>query len=152
MSGSRWGRLLVLALATAACSPVTEISAPLITLDDIEVRAFSGGVADLSLALTLINQNDFEITLVELSGSLVLAEREVGPVHWGGEFDCAKRDTTAVRIPVHLGVGGESELFRSLIDRGQVPASVRGEATIARGVVRRTYPVTLVRRPGDEGR
>lgn len=152
MPDARRRRVLALALAVTACSPVTQISAPLITLDDIVVRSFSGGVADLSLDLTLVNQNDFEITLVELSAALVLDEREVGTVNWTGEFDCAKQDTTALRIPVHVAVGGESEIFRSLIDRRPVGANLRGEATIARGVIRRTYPVTLARRPGDEGR
>lgn len=156
--GSRgWGFRIPILLAAAAalgiaCSPVTEISAPLITLDEVEVRNFSGGIADLSLVLTLINQNNFEITLVELAGSLSLDEEAVGPVRWSGEFDCAKRDTTAMRVPVRLTVGTESEIFRALIDRRPLREAVTGEVTIARGVIRRTYPVTLTRRPGDVGR
>jgi LEA14-like dessication related protein len=144
--------LAAAAVLAAACSPVTEISAPLITLEEVEVRSFSGGIADLSLVLTLINQNSFEITLVELTGALSLDEHEVGPIHWTGEFDCAKRDTTAMRVPVRLTVGTENEIYHALIDRRPLGESVTGEVTIARGVIRRTYPVTLTRHPGDVGR
>jgi len=152
MSAVRAVAFVVGAALLAACHSVTEIAAPVITLDDVEVRSFSGGVADLSLVLTLINQNDFEITLVELAGSLALDEQEVGAVRWTGEFDCAKQDTTALRVPVRLTVDTEGEVYRALIDRRPLRETVTGEATIARGVIRRTYPVTLTRPPGGAGR
>jgi LEA14-like dessication related protein len=152
MSPRRAVALVVGAALLAACRPVTEIAAPAIALDDVEVRSFSGGMADLSLVLTIINRNDFEITLVELAGTLALDEQEVGPVRWTGELDCAKQGTTALRVPVRLTVDTGGEIYRALIDRRPLRETVTGEATIARGVIRRTYPVALARPPGGAGR
>lgn len=144
--------LAAVALAAGGCSPAAEISAPILALDDIDVRGFSGGVADLSLDLDVINQNNFEIVLVQLSGALDLDAQAVGTVNWSGEFACAKRDTTTVRIPVRLTVEEEAAgIFRSLIDRRPMPAGLRGETTIARGVIRRTYPVALTRALAGQG-
>jgi LEA14-like dessication related protein len=144
---------MAVAIGVAACNPAAEISAPVMTLADIEFRAFSGGTANLSLVLTVDNQNSFEITLVEIAGALTLDEIPVGEVRWSGEIRCPKQDTTTVRIPVHLVVVGEgSDIFRDLIDRRPMVQTLRGEATIARGVITRSFSINLSRDSGREGR
>ncbi len=143
---------MAVAIGVAACNPAAEISAPVMTLADIEVRAFSGGTVNLSLVLTVDNQNSFEITLVEIAGALTLDEVSVGEVRWSGEIKCPKQDTTTVRIPVHLVVGEGSDVFRDLIDQRPMVQTLRGEATIARGVITRSFAINLSRDSGREGR
>ncbi len=144
-----------IALAAAAigsgCNPAAEISAPVIALNDVEVRGFSGGVAQLYLWFDIVNQNGFEITLVRIKGSLTLDDRDVGEASWSGEIDCTPRDTTSVHIPVRLAVGAADDLFRALIDRQPMRHRLRGEATIARGVIQRTYAVDAAT-AGSKGR
>lgn len=135
-------RALALALGLAlGCRSVSEIAAPAITLRDVEVRAFSGGVADLTLEVEVENGNDFEVTLVALSGGLELEGAEVGRLAWFGELDCPKRQASRVRIPLHVAVGEHGDLFTALIDRRPMRHALRGEATFARGVIRRACPV-----------
>ncbi len=134
------GPVLFLGLA-GGCRSVSEIAPPALTLRDVAVRAFSGGVADLTLEVEVENANDFEVTLVALSGDLEIEGAEIGRLAWSGEHDCPKRRASRVRIPLHCVVGEHGGLLAGLIDRRPLHHALRGEATFARGVIRRAYPV-----------
>jgi hypothetical protein len=120
------------------------MAAPQVTLPEVEVRSYSGGEADLTLGLTVGNPNPFDITLVEVQGTLFLNDREVGPVGWQGEQECKSKAAVQARIPVHVHLtplaGGDS-LLVALVDRRAMKQAVRGEMTFARGMIRRTFPV-----------
>jgi len=129
-------------ISAGGCRSVSEFAAPMITLSDLEVRGFSGGAADLVLELKVDNLNNFEITLVGLTGGLLIEDLEVGQLAWRGEIDCPKGEESVVRIPVHMAVGDHREIFRALIDRRKpLRHALRGESTFARGMIQRTYPV-----------
>jgi LEA14-like dessication related protein len=141
-----------LGLEAAGCRSVSEMAAPVFTLSDVDVRGFSGGVADLVLTLQIENLNDFEITLIALSGGLAIDGAEVGQVKWSGEIDCPKNSAAVARIPIHLAVTENQEIFSDLIDRRRpFRHGLRGESTFARGVIQRTYPVAVEGQLGESG-
>ena len=128
--------------AFTSCRSPEEIAAPQVTLANVEVRALSGGEADLTLGLAIGNPNPFDVTLVAIQGSLFLAGVEAGPVAWSGEKPCAKKGAVEARIPVHLVVGaGQDSLVGALVDQKHMRKALRGEVTFARGVIRRTFPM-----------
>jgi hypothetical protein len=125
----------------AGCRSVEEIAAPQVTLNGVEVRGLSGGEADLILALAVGNPNPFDVTLVEIQGTLFLAGVDVGPIGWTGERPCAKQGAVEARIPAHLAVGDRDSLVSALVDQKPMRKALRGEVTFARGVIRRTFPM-----------
>jgi hypothetical protein len=131
------------ALAAPGCHKVDEIAAPQVTLPGVEVRSYSGGEADLTLGFAVGNPNSFDLTLIEIDGTLFLNKREIGPVAWQGERDCKKQGAVQVRIPAHvvLSQAGVDSLLAAMVDGRDVMQAVRGEVTFARGVIRRTFPL-----------
>ena len=131
------------ALAAPGCHKVDEIAAPQVTLPAVEVRSFSGGEADLTLGFAVGNPNSFDLTLIEIDGTLFLNKREIGPVAWQGERECKKQGAVQVRIPAHvvLSQAAGDSLVAALVDGRDVMQAVRGEVTFARGVIRRTFPL-----------
>ena len=136
--------IIVTAMTTAllaGCRSVEEIAAPQVTLANVEVRGLSGGEADLTLGLAIGNPNPFDVTLVEIQGTLFLAGVEAGPVAWSGEKPCAKQGAVEARIPAHLAMGDRDSLITALVDHKPMRKALRGEVTFARGVIRRTFPM-----------
>jgi hypothetical protein len=139
-------------LGATACRRVDEIAAPQVTLPSIEVRSYSGGEADLMLGFAVGNPNSYDLTLVQINGTLYLSDQEAGPVVWSGEQECKKQGAVQARIPMHLQLGhvaGGDSLLAALVDRKQVRQAVRGEMTFARGVIRRTFPIATDGRRAD---
>jgi hypothetical protein len=145
-------RLVVLAGVVSlllGCRSVEEIAAPQVTLANVEVRTLSGGEADLTLGLAIGNPNPFDVTLVEIQGTLFLAGVEAGPVAWSGEKPCAKQGAVEARIPAHLAVGDRDSLITALVDYKPMRKALRGEVTFARGVIRRTFPMATDGKRGE---
>jgi len=129
--------------AAPGCRNMEEIAAPQVTLPSVEVRSYSGGEADLRLNFAVGNPNPFDLTLIEVKGTLFLDRQEIGPVAWKGEQTCKKQGAVQVQIPTHVVLtpaGGDS-LLAPLVDQRDVMHAVRGEVTFARGVIQRTFPL-----------
>jgi hypothetical protein len=143
--------VMVMAIALGAgCRPVDEIAAPLVRFEDAEVRAYSGGVADLTLEFEIENVNGFDLTLTEMKGNLLVDGVEIGRLNWSGESFCPKREATRVRLPQHLTVrSGHGRIFSDLIDRKPMDRVFRGQATFARGVVLSIFRVATDGELGD---
>lgn len=134
--------LIVLESVPLGCRPVDEIAAPVVTFEDVLVRSYSGGIAELTLELSVKNVNGFELTLTELDGELLFGGVEVGRATWSGEVSCPKEEAARVRIPQRLTVGaGQDEIFGALIDRQEMSHVFHGEMKFARGVITRTFRV-----------
>ncbi len=142
---------LVLMLSFASGCRVDEIETPSIKLGHVEVRGLSGGIADLLLEINVENKNDFAVTLVGISGGLELDGIEVGRVTWSGEHPCAKKKESTLHVPLRLSVGDHRGAFMALIDGSRaVHSALHGEATFARGVIRKTYPMAAKQGPEHE--
>ena len=151
---TRAALLIAGTLLAPGCRNLEEIAAPQVTLPGVEVRSYSGGEADLTLGVAVGNPNPFDLTLIEIEGTLFLDKREIGPVSWQGELGCKKQEVVQVQIPTHVRVskaGGDS-LLAALVDRQDVRHAVRGEVTFARGVIRRTFPLATDGRRDDQAR
>jgi len=158
MSGRYRAVLLVAgALFAPGCRNMEEIAAPQVTLPAVEVRSYSGGEADLTLGFAVGNPNPFDLTLIEIDGTLFLNRREIGPVTWKGERECKKQGAVQVQIPAHVLLAKAAQakgdsLLAALVDNRDVMHAVRGEVTFARGVIRRTFPLATDGRRDDQAR
>lgn len=140
-------RLLALSLAAAAaglgCSgmPGTFLD-PEVRLNEVVVRGvgLTGGSMDLVVAI--YNPNGYSLRGTKLEVGFDVEGSHVGDITYSDEFQVQERDTTTVVLPLRFNWEGVSAAARAALGYGDIPYTMRGQATIRTSFGQHVVPFT----------
>ncbi|HJP56408.1 MAG TPA: LEA type 2 family protein [Gemmatimonadales bacterium] len=123
--------LLGPAAALAGCSGIPDnFRDPEIQLNQVILRGagLTGGTMDL--VVNVRNPNGFDLRGTKLQVGFDVEGSHVGDVTYQDEFQVRKNDTTVVTLPVRFNWAGVGAAVRSAVGYGDIPYTMRGQATI----------------------
>lgn len=135
--------LLIPAAATLGCSGIpNNFRDPEIQLSQVIVRGvgLTGGTMDL--VVNVRNPNDFDLRGTELQVGFDVEGSHVGDITYRDEFQVRKNDVSTVTLPVRFNWAGVGTAVRSAIGYGDIPYTMRGQATLRTPWGQRVVPFT----------
>lgn len=135
--------LLVPAAATLGCSGIpNNFRDPEIQLSQVIVRGvgLTGGTMDL--VVNVRNPNDFDLRGTKLQVGFDVEGSHVGDITYRDEFQVRKNDVSTLTLPVRFNWAGVSTAVRSAIGYGDIPYTMRGQATLRTPWGERVVPFT----------
>ena len=122
---------LLSAVLLAGCSGIPQtFRDPDVQLVQVDVRGvgITGGTMDL--VVDVHNPNDFDLRGTQLQVGFDVEGSDVGDVTYRDEFKVRKNDVSRVTLPVRFNWSGVSAAVRSAIGYGDIPYTMRGQATV----------------------
>src|SRR6476469_2153260 len=124
--------LLLLPVAgSVGCSSLpNNFRDPEIQLSQVIVRGvgLTGGTMDL--VVNVRNPNDFDLRGTKLQVGFDVEGSHVGDITYRDEFQVRKNDVSTVTLPVRFNWAGVGTAVRSAIGYGDIPYTMRGQATL----------------------
>jgi LEA14-like dessication related protein len=138
-------RLLLpaLLLLSAACAGVpNNFKDPDVTLDHVELRGagLTGGTMDL--LVKVYNPNGYTVKGTKLQVGFDVQGSHVGDILYKDEYQIQKNDTTMLRLPLTFNWAGVSSAVRAGLGYGDIPYTMKGQATIDTPAGPRVIPFT----------
>lgn len=91
----------------------------------------------------MANTNGFDLRGTRLEAGFDVEGSHVGTVTYDDEYVVPKRDTTVVTLPLRFEWKGVSSAFRSALEYGDIPYTMKGQATLETPIGRQVVPFTL---------
>jgi LEA14-like dessication related protein len=135
--------LPALLLASAACGGIpNDFKDPDLTLDRVELRGagLTGGTMDL--VVRVYNPNRYTVRGTKLAVGFDVQGSHVGDILYKDEYQIQKNDTTMLRLPLTFNWAGVSSAVRAAMGYGDIPYTMKGQATIETPVGPRVIPFT----------
>lgn len=123
--------LLALGVALAGCSGIPrDFRDPEVQLTQVVLRGagLTGGTMDL--VVNVRNPNNFDLRGTKLQVGFDVEGSHVGDVTYADEFAVRSNDVTTVTLPVRFNWAGVGAAVRSAIGYGDIPYTMRGQATL----------------------
>lgn len=123
--------LLIPVAASVGCSGIpNNFRDPEIQLSQVIVRGvgLTGGTMDL--VVNVRNPNDFDLRGTKLQVGFDVEHSHVGDITYQDEFQVRKNDVSTVTLPVRFNWAGVGTAVRSAIGYGDIPYTMRGQATV----------------------
>ncbi len=148
--------LLAPAAVLLGCSGIpNNFRDPEIQLSQVVVRGagLTGGTMDL--VVNVRNPNDFDLRGTKLQVGFDVEHSHVGDITYQDEFQVRKNEVTTLTLPVRFNWIGVGAAVRSAIGYGDIPYTMRGQATVHTPWGDRVIPFTregrapLTRGPSD---
>lgn len=130
---TRLAALLLLAPAavSAGCSGLPhDFLDPEIQLSQVVLRGagLTGGTMDL--VVNVRNPNDFDLRGTKLQVGFDVEGSHVGDITYQDEFQVLRNGVSTVTLPVRFNWAGVGAAVRSAVGYGDIPYTMRGQATI----------------------
>lgn len=128
---ARLAALLLVASAAAGCSGIPKnFLDPEIQLSQVVLRGagLTGGTMDL--VVNVRNPNDFDLRGTKLQVGFDVEGSHVGDITYQDEFQVRRNDVSTVTLPVRFNWAGVGAAVRSAVGYGDIPYTMRGQATI----------------------
>ena len=135
--------LLVPAAATIGCSGIPDtFRDPEIQLSQVIVRGvgLTGGTMDL--VVNVRNPNSFDLRGTKLQVGFDVEGSHVGDITYQDEFQVRKNDVSTLTLPVRFNWAGVGTAVRSAIGYGDIPYTMKGQATLRTPWGERVVPFT----------
>lgn len=97
-----WMALIAVLLIVVFFAFFGGIQRPSVAVTDMSFRGFSGGAADLVLAIEVDNPNIFGGTLTGLDAVVYIDGRDVGPANTEQDYPIGAQTTSPVEVIVHM--------------------------------------------------
>ena len=148
---TRNGVLAVLGvgLATAmlgACGPgfnESNFREPRLHLDRVIVRGVGLTGGNLDLVVNVANPNRFDLRGTKLEAGFDVEGSHVGTVTYTDDYVVPKGDSTIVTLPLRFEWKGVGSAFRSALQYGDIPYTMKGQATLETPIGKQVVPFTL---------
>jgi LEA14-like dessication related protein len=148
---TRNGVLAVLGvgLATAmfgACGPgfsESNFREPRLHLDRVIVRGVGLTGGNLDLVVNVANPNRFDLRGTKLEAGFDVEGSHVGTVTYTDDYVVPKGDSTIVTLPLRFEWKGVGSAFRSALQYGDIPYTMKGQATLDTPIGKQVVPFTL---------
>jgi hypothetical protein len=138
--------VIALALGVGACGPgfsAANFLGPDLDLQRVVVRGVGLTGGNLDLVVSVANANGFDLHGTRLEAGFDVEGSHVGTVTYDDEYVVPKRDTTLVTLPLRFEWKGVSSAFRSALEYGDIPYTMKGQATLDTPLGRQVVPFTL---------
>ncbi|HET7600643.1 MAG TPA: LEA type 2 family protein [Gemmatimonadales bacterium] len=117
-------------LATA-CAGLREVfREPRIDLQRVVVRGLGVTGGDLDLIVRVANPNGFALHGTRLEAGFDVEGSHVGTVTYQDEYQIRRNDSTLVTLPVRFEWSGVGSAFRAALRYGDIPYTLKGQATL----------------------
>ena len=123
--------LLAPAVASLGCSGVPKtFRDPEIQLSQVILRGagITGGTMDL--VVNIRNPNDFDLRGTRLQVGFDVEQSHVGDITYRDEFRVRRNEVTTLTLPVRFTWAGVGAAVRSAVGYGDIPYTMRGQATL----------------------
>lgn len=123
--------LLALALASAACSAIKDLfKEPDIQLDHVVVRGIGLTGGNLDLVVKVSNPNNITLQGTKLQVGVDVEGSHLGDVTYDSDFAVPESGTTTVTLPLRFGWSGVGSAVRAALGYGDLPYTMKGQATL----------------------
>ena len=131
------------AALVAGCSalPGTFID-PVVQLNEVVVRGLGPNGGTMDLVLDVYNPNGFNLRGTQLQLGFDVEGTHVGDVTYSDEFQIQRNDTATVVLPLRFTWSGVSAAVRTALSTGEIPYTMRGQATVRTPFGNRVVPFT----------
>ena len=116
---------------------------PQIQLDRVVVRGVGLTGGNLDLVVNVANPNRFDLRGTRLEAGFDVEGSHVGTVTYDDDYIVPRGDTTLVTLPLRFQWSGVSAAFRSALEYGDIPYTMKGQATLDTPVGQQVVPFTL---------
>jgi LEA14-like dessication related protein len=128
-------RLLALSIASAlavtACASVPRTFLdPEIQLRQVTVRGLGITGGSMDLLLDIYNPNGFDLRGTKLQLGFDVEGSHLGDITYDDEYRVDRRDTTTVTLPMRFNWAGVNAAARAALGYGDIPYTMRGQATV----------------------
>ncbi len=121
----------LLLAGVAGCAALGEVfREPDVDLQRVVLRSLSITGGSLDHVLGVYNPNQFDLRGTELRVGFDVEGSHVGDVTYADDFTVQRGDTSVVTLPLRFTWTGVSGAVRTALERGDVPYTMRGEATL----------------------
>jgi LEA14-like dessication related protein len=116
---------------------------PRIHLDRVIVRGVGLAGGDLDLVVNIANPNPFDLRGTGLEAGFDVEGSQVGTVTYADEYVVSEGDSTLVTLPLRFEWKGVGAAFRSALQYGEIPYTMKGQATLDTPLGKQVVPFTL---------
>ena len=134
---------LVAALVTIGCGGgLNNFKEPDLTLRQVVVRGVGLTGGSMDLVVDVFNPNGFDLRGTRLQLGFDVEGSHVGDITYEDEFQVQRGDTTSLVLPLRFNWNGVSSAVRAALGYGDIPYTMRGQATIRTPFGNRVIPFT----------
>jgi hypothetical protein len=116
---------------------------PRLHLDRVVVRGVGLTGGNLDLVMNVANPNPFDLRGTRLEAGFDVEGSHVGTVTFDGDYLVPKGNSTLVTLPLSFQWKGVGRAFRAALEHGDIPYTMKGQATLGTPVGRQVVPFTL---------
>jgi LEA14-like dessication related protein len=129
--------------ALPACSGIPgNFIEPQVNLQEVVVRGVGLTGGSMDLVVDVYNPNSFTLRGTKLELGFDVEGSHVGDITYTDEFSIQEGDTTTVTLPLRFNWDGVSAAVRAALGYGDIPYTMRGQATVATPFGDRVVPFT----------
>jgi LEA14-like dessication related protein len=122
---------LGLGVLAGGCAGLGDIfREPRVNLERVVVRGVNVTGGDLDLVVGVANPNGFDLRGTKLEAGFDVEGSHVGTVTYQDEYQIRRNDSTLVTLPVQFQWSGVGSAFRSALRYGEIPYTLKGQATL----------------------
>jgi LEA14-like dessication related protein len=134
----------LLAVGLAACRGGIgpDFRQPAFDVRQVVVRGLGLTGGSLDLVVGVDNPNNFSLRGTKLDVGFDVEQSHVGDVHYDSAFDVPSNGTTTVVLPIRFNWSGVGGAFRSVLGYGDIPYTMKGQATLDVSGTRVVVPFT----------
>lgn len=115
---------------------------PQVNLQEVVVRGVGLTGGSMDLVVNVYNPNSFTLRGTKLELGFDVEGSHVGDITYTDEFQVQEGDTTAVTLPLRFNWDGVSAAVRAALGYGDIPYTMRGQATVRTPFGDRVVPFT----------
>jgi LEA14-like dessication related protein len=130
-------------LTAAGCAGLPRtFEDPDVQLSGVVVRGLGLTGGTLDLVVNVRNPNNFALRGTRLEAGFDVEDKHVGDVTFDNAFNIPQNGTTAITLPVRFDWAGVGAAFRSALGYGDIPYTLKGQATLQIGGGKASVPFT----------
>lgn len=139
----RWTGMAAVVLAVGGCGGIGDnFKDPDLQLNRVVVRGIGLTGGTLDLVMDVHNPNNFQLQGTKLQVGFDVQGAHVGDIQYEDRFGVPSGETTTLTLPVTFQWSGVGSAVRSALEYGDVPYTLKGQATLETPWGRRVVPFT----------
>ena len=115
---------------------------PVVSLRQVTVRGVGLTGGNMDLVVDVFNPNGFDLRGTRLQLGFDVEGSHVGDITYEDEFQVQRGDTTSVVLPLRFNWNGVSSAVRAALGYGDIPYTMKGQATVKTPFGDRVIPFT----------
>jgi LEA14-like dessication related protein len=128
-------------MALVGCAAIGDLfQEPDVHLNRVNVRGIGVTGGTLDLVVGVHNPNRFDLRGTKLQLGFDVENSHVGDVAYDDDFTVSQKDTTTLTLPVSFSWAGVGSAVRAALNYGEIPYTMKGQATFETPWGNRTVP------------